>query len=346
MSASIDRMAHVGEMPWHRDSTYIGEGEVTAEEMRIAAGMNWTTSVAQTMYQKPDGTLIRVPNDFVIVRDDTGDILGKCTSIYEQLQNRDAFGFFDEVIGEGLAAYHTAGSLGKGEMTWILVKLPEEYNLRIAGVDLVESYILMVNGFDANTSFQMLNTRIRVVCQNTLNIATNYGRNTTGYRLSHTKGIRNRLSAEDARKAIGLMERENVEFNEQAQRMAQTPVTAETVKALCQRLFPTKLIRPELPAPAQDELLLLPEPDMTQYQTLHPATFQPHIFAKRELVTQMAATGVGNENGEIAGSRWTLFNGVAEYTDYVKGWNSKRTNSLLFGSGRNLKQQAWDLLKV
>ncbi len=345
MSAAIDRMAHVGEMPWHQNSTYIGENEVTAQEMMEAAGMDWTVSVSQMMYQKPDQTLVPVPNAFAIIRDDNGAVLGRCSGRYEPLFNRDAFAFFDPVVEEGLAMYHTAGSLGNGERIWILAKLPAEYDLRIAGVDVVENFILLVNGFDANTAFQMMWTPIRVVCQNTLNVATDHGRSTAGYRLNHLGGIRNKLNVADARIALGLAAEQIRSFNGLAQLMAQTPVTAETIAALCQRLFPSKLLLAELPAPQADNLLLLPEPDMAQYQTLHPATFEPHIYQKRDIITTLAAKGVGNENPEIAGTRWTLFNAVAEYADYVRGWESRRTRNLLFGSGRDLKQQAWDLLK-
>jgi hypothetical protein len=44
-----------------------------------------------------------------------------------------------------------------------------------------------------------------------------------------------------------------------------------------------------------------------------------------------------------AADRWGAFNAVVEYVDYVRSTrNDKRSESLLFGSGAQLKQAAWD----
>lgn len=343
MTALVDRAATVGEAPWWVGTsedkgqwTDLGDKPVTAEEMMIGAGQNWRVQVAPltaTIAGADGFQQIEVPNRFAIVRDDTLAVLGYVTDRYEPVQNHEAFSFFDEVIGPGQAVYHTAGSLEGGKIVWILAALPE-MNFSVGGVDAIESFILLATGHDGNFAFRMQPTRIRVVCKNTLNAATDYGKSTAGFRLSHFNGIRRKLNAHDAQVALGLAKEEMVAFRDGAEQMAQTTITEEEIKGFVQRLFPL----PQLNAPrsvVEGGLLLLPEPkkeDLTQDFTT--------IFEKREVVETLINEGVGN-SGE---TRWDAFNGVAEFTDYVNGWDSKRSVQTLFGTGRDLKQTAWNLL--
>jgi hypothetical protein len=58
---------------------------------------------------------IEVPNFFATVRADTEQVLGVVGNDYEVVQNRDAFTFFDAIVGGGEGIlYETAGALGNG----------------------------------------------------------------------------------------------------------------------------------------------------------------------------------------------------------------------------------------
>ena len=59
---------------------------------------------------------LKVPNFFATVRSDTDQFLGIVGNEYEIVQNKDAFSFFDAIVGGGDGIlYETAGALGNGE---------------------------------------------------------------------------------------------------------------------------------------------------------------------------------------------------------------------------------------
>lgn len=353
MSALVDRSATVGDQPWwvgteqdHGQNRDLGDKPVTAEEMLVGAGQGWRVQKAPlkaSLTLPSEGIplastniLVEAPGLFAVVREDTHKVLGIVTRRYEPVQNADSFRFFDEVVGEGQAIYHTAGSLEGGKQVWILAKLPGDF--AINGVDVIQNFILLANGHDGSSAFRMMFTPIRVVCKNTLNVATNHGRSTAGYRLSHFTNINRRLSANDARDALGIATEEAAHFREAAMKLAQEPISNAEIKGLVQRLFPL----PQLAVPqsvVEGGLLMLPEPD----EALKAPEFRLTL-EKREVVENLIKQGKGNDDPAVAGTRWAAFNGVAEFTDYVFGWDKKRPKQLLFGNGRNMKQRAWDLL--
>lgn len=352
MPANVQKMAYVGEQPW-----WIGTGEdrgqakdlganpVTAAEMLEASGLDWEVQVAplaaHVSQNGKNERFLEVPNMNAIIRSDSHQVLGVVTRRYEPVQNVKSFAFFDDVIGPKQAVYHTAGALGIGERVWILAKLPQ--SVKINGTDRVDNYILLSNGHDGNSAFIMQDTRIRVVCENTLNMAL-HGR--ARHRFNHLNGIGKKLDAKDAREALGLAGESFKEFSEQAGRVAQTAIDEQEMEAFLQRLFPIPkyLLLPAVTKTARSapaRLLMLPEPK----QELLMPEFSA-VFKHRDAVRQLALTGKGNSDRAVAGTRWTAFNGATEYADYVHGWDSRRTKSLLFGYGRQIKQQAWDLLQV
>jgi hypothetical protein len=89
---------------------------------------------------------------------------------YTPVQNKDAFAFFDEVVGNGQAKYTTAGSLRKGKKIWIQAEVGKSFH--IAGSDdEVKKYVLLHNSHDGSSTLNMLLTPVRTVCQNTLSMA-------------------------------------------------------------------------------------------------------------------------------------------------------------------------------
>jgi phage/plasmid-like protein (TIGR03299 family) len=133
---------------------------------------------------------LRIVEDrFATFRTDNGHPFGIVGSRYEIVQNRDAFAFFDAIVGEGEAIYETAGALGNGETIFITAKLPSY--IRVGANDDIEKYLLLTSTHDGSGSIQAMFTPIRVVCNNTLNAALKS--NASRVTIRHTKSVHDNL---------------------------------------------------------------------------------------------------------------------------------------------------------
>lgn len=167
MSANVETMFYTRETPWHGLGTCVEEAPGSREALELA-GLNWRVFQKPVMTQ--EGQLI--PGYKANIRDLDQRVLGIVTDRYQVVQNEEAFAFTDQLLGEGVA-YETAGSLQEGRRTWILAKLPQRY---IISGDEITPYLVFMNSHDGTGAIKAAMTPIRVVCQNTLNLALSTAR--------------------------------------------------------------------------------------------------------------------------------------------------------------------------
>ena len=111
-----DGMMYTGTRPWHGLGVEL-ESPATAAEAISAAALDWEVETRPVYQYAPDQMVggrqlyrhVEIPGKNAIVRVDTNEAFAVMGSSYEPLQNRDAFNFFDAVVGQGEAIYHTAG---------------------------------------------------------------------------------------------------------------------------------------------------------------------------------------------------------------------------------------------
>lgn len=84
---------------------------------------------------------------------------------YHIVQNRDAFAFFDAIVGdENGILYETAGALGNGKRIFITAKLPDY--IRVGnGDDVTEKYVFLTTSHDGSGSITAAFTPVRIVCK-------------------------------------------------------------------------------------------------------------------------------------------------------------------------------------
>lgn len=206
-----------GIRPWHGLGTVV-EGCPTSDEAIKLAGLNW--DVVQEPVCLQDGTII--PDYFANVRQDTKDVLGMVKNKYKIVQNLEAFQFTDNIIqnSKGVEChYETAGSLFNGKRTFMLVRLPET---DLVG-DAVENYLFVTNSHDASTGLLAGITSVRVVCNNTLQLAINGAQRT--WNLRHTESIKGKQA--EAEQALGLALNYSERAKEDALQMAAKKVREE-----------------------------------------------------------------------------------------------------------------------
>ncbi|HLO11600.1 MAG TPA: DUF932 domain-containing protein [Pseudoneobacillus sp.] len=162
MAHNVEEMFSVRVTPWHGLGKIVQEAPDSAAAIKLA-GLDWDVISSPVMVNG-----LTVPNYIANVRSDNQKVLGIVSDRYTIVQNHEAFSFTDKLIGDGNVQYETAGSLREGRLVWMLARLKEDY--KILGDD-VDPYICFTNTHDGTGSIKVLMTPVRVVCNNTLNLA-------------------------------------------------------------------------------------------------------------------------------------------------------------------------------
>jgi phage/plasmid-like protein (TIGR03299 family) len=225
MSANVETMFSVRETPWHGLGTIV-ENAPTSEDAIIWAGLNW--EVLQKRLITEDA--IVVPDNYANVRSSDGKVLGVVGKRYQIVQNTDAFKFTDSLLGEGVT-YETAGSLNDGKTIWLLAKMPDKYT--ILG-DKVDPYICFTNTHDGSGAVKVAMTPVRVVCQNTLNMALGSAKRTWSAR--HVGSIDAKLR--EAEETLQFAHEYMTAINDTFEELYKVKLTDFEVRSILNKVIP------------------------------------------------------------------------------------------------------------
>lgn len=226
MAHNIESLFYTREKPWHGLGTMVAEAPTSADALRLA-GLDWRVDAKPIFTDEGK----EIPGYKVNTRDSDGATLGIVTNRYTICQNEEAFAFTDELIG-GEVRYETAGSLSGGRRVWLLAKMPDT---TIAGDD-VEPYLCFTNTHDGTGSIRVCMTPIRVVCNNTLNVALSTA--SRSWSAKHVGKVQEKII--EAQRALELAGKYMEALDEYADRLANTSINTDKIREILDELFPVK----------------------------------------------------------------------------------------------------------
>lgn len=227
MAANVESMFYVRETPWHGLGTKVLEAPASKDALQLA-GLNWR------VMQEPIYTAMEelVDGYKANVRDSDRKVLGVVTDRYRVIQNDEAFAFTDELLGAGVK-YETAGSLQGGRKVWLLAHMPHEY---IISGERISPYLLFSNTHDGSGAIKVALTPIRVVCQNTLNLALASAKRS--WSMIHTGDIREKM--QEAKNTLLLAEKYMDELGKEFESLRMKKLTDKQVMEYIEILLPVE----------------------------------------------------------------------------------------------------------
>ena len=324
----------VKEKAWHNLGQVVEEYPTSEEAIKFA-GLDYEVEKSP-IFTKGAGIIengngiemidseLEVPNYFANIRTDNNTVLGVVGRDYHIVQNREAFSFFDAIVGGGDGIpYETAGALGNGERIFITAKLPDY--IRVGnGDDITEKYIFLTTSHDGGGSITAAFTPVRIVCQNTLNASLRNMSNVV--RIRHTSGAKQRL--DDAHKVMGLANKLSTELESTFNHWAKITVGDDEMKKLIQ-------------------LALCPNKETLNH--LQKGNFDDLSTVYKNTVEDAFAYAMISESQQMETTKGTLFgayNAVTGYFQNVRNYkdNEAKLQSIVLGGTAQLKsQKAFDL---
>lgn len=322
------------EKAWHKLGQVVDQYPTSAEAIQYA-GLDYlvekrplfTNSLENDLAQIDTGidiSKIGVPNYFATVRTDNNTVLGVVGKDYEVVQNRNAFEFFDAIVGGDTGIlYETAGALGLGERVFITAKLPGY--IKVGRADLIEQYLFLATTHDGSGSITAAFTPTRIVCNNTLNAAMR--NHTNSVKIRHTSSANDRLK--QAHTLMGISHNLAGELEGIFNQWANVRITDKEVKKLIQiAMSPNKEVLKNLAAGNIDGL-------STNYTNMVDSVFE---YAMASPTQQMDTTG-----GTVFGA----YNAVTGYFQNVRNYkdDEAKFKSIMDGTAKQRAQIAFDLCR-
>lgn len=348
MSALVESMFSVRQMPWHREGVILDEYPGSWAQARIPAGLEWEPIEApvyrvlsrntrevpvlelygmdgdEPIYKQVGTEVIEIPRveenkaHKHIVRSDNGNILAVNSKGYTIIDNTEMGEIFESVLGASTnIKYETAGSLDGGKMTWALAMLDEPIELP-GDTSATYPYLALTTRHDGTAGCTLRATAVRIVCANTFNAAEMEGqRHGATFSFRHSANWKDRI--EDARAAVTGARKQMKAYSELATELLGIPFSAPQ-----RELFVTAFI-PTPPAGAVTERVMA--------NTVEAQERLRKLFASETTIN-------------IAHTAYGAVQAAGEYLDHVRGarsWETRLGRTLI--KPEPLKRKALTLVR-
>jgi phage/plasmid-like protein (TIGR03299 family) len=310
-------MAFVGATPWHGLGQELAQ-DADMETWRKAAGMDWTIQSAPVHYEYADDNmhhnLLTFKGQNVLYRSDNHMPLSVVTDRYKPVQPYEVLEFFDALVKESGFRLHTAGTLFGGKRMWALAETGRFGE--VSDGDGVGGFLLLSTSADRTLSTTARFTTVRVVCNNTLSMATTDKSHCVSF--THARKFDHDLMRAKLGKAV-----ENFgAFMEMAKVLQKQKMNVHGAEDFITNLLLTHV-------QWGDDLAI-------------------ENVRKSKGFTKILDLFEGAGKGwELTGyTKWGMLNAVTEYYDHHIPTRTAdaRLNSTWFGTGDSIKQKAINLL--
>ena len=290
-----------GAPAWHGLANVIFDQDAhitTADMLKSAFLADWNVSLEPVVFPT---TYRTISESFAVTRTnpfDAGtDVLAVVGDRYKVYQNEELFTFGDNLL-DGGAEWESAGSIKDGRQVFGSLVLPSEFTIDPSGIaDTTKSYLLVTTSHDGSSSIQACVTPVRVVCQNTLNMALNGSKQT--FKIRHTQKAEGRI--DEARRILGLSVAHMDNFATMAQALFESPVTNSEFDKLVATLYPA--------------------PDMASK-----GAFTKHTD-KVDFIKALYLNSPTQEG--ITGTAWGALNALTERVDYFRAGKAGMTEGMM-----------------
>jgi hypothetical protein len=152
-----------------------------------------------------------IANGMATVRKDSNNVLGIVGNNYGIVQNRTAFEFLDTLasgeVGGNRSMIETCGYFRNGGKVFVTCKMGEDFYLPDTPNDKINDYLIFSNTHDGSGGVSVLFSPVRVICQNTLNMALKHFSAKLSFR--HSSKVNERLdltNEENVKRAVQVLE--------------------------------------------------------------------------------------------------------------------------------------------
>lgn len=278
------------EPAWHKLGTNFGADEEisTAKMLELAHLNDWNVRLEELAI--PEGYRATTTSQMVVRTnpfDGGSDVLSIVGNRYKVVQNEELFDFGDGIL-DGGAKWESAGSIKEGKVVFGSLVVPREFILDPEGAnDKTVTYLLVHTSHDGSTAVQANITPVRVVCQNTLNMALQGSKQS--FKIRHTATVNGKI--DEARRVLGLTFAHMDSFEAMAQELFQTAITNKQFDDLVKSIYPA----PEDGSAKVADTRWTEKNDILQ-----------HLYHN------------GETNANITGTAWGALNALTERIDYYR----------------------------
>lgn len=298
--------------PWHN----LGQGlpdNSPMEAWLAASNMgNWSIEELPLLYYSNYSQAMESYNGRkLLVRSDNKFPLADVSSLYHVVQPREVIEFFSDIIDTMGFRMDTCGVLHGGKKFWAQASIGE--SVHILGSDRVDGKLLLATSCDGSLATTAQYTAVRVVCQNTLNMAT--GTNANSVRVTHLQ----KFDPKGIKEMLELRPQAMLEWEQLANAMATKRLSFDNAEEFFVKVFDPKRL------------------DDTVEET-----DEANNRAIKACLELFAGTALGSEYAP--GTVWQAVSSVTEYADHRRKTRSldSRVDSAWFGRYANIKDRAWD----